>query len=71
METSKSRLLWRYIVRTCYQLPRPQRQEMLSWARYEFDRHKDETDVQTIKYLVSNGTKQVRDVAKNIPNIRL
>ncbi|CAN6634126.1 hypothetical protein TRVA0_014S01860 [Trichomonascus vanleenenianus] len=65
VQVSQARLLWRFIVRICYQMPPTQRAEMLSWARYEFERHRNETDPTTIKYLVAMGAKEARAVAKS------
>lgn len=64
IESSKSRQLWRFIVRSTNQLPSNQRDELKEWARHDFMRHRQETDPERIKYLVAQGTKEVNDMVK-------
>lgn len=67
IETAKARHLWRFIVKTAFKVPsKVERQELLRWARAEFDHNKHVTDPEKIRYLVSIGTKQVNDMAKTL-----
>ena len=48
--------LYRTIMRGCYKLPDPvARAEMREFARAEFERHRQETDLRTIRYFLSTG----------------
>ena len=48
--------LYRTIMRGCYKLPDPvARAEMREYARAEFERHRQETDLRTIRYFLSTG----------------
>ncbi|KAL5359172.1 complex 1 protein-domain-containing protein [Aspergillus floccosus] len=48
--------LWREIVRALNKIPdSPTRSELRNYARDEFERHRDVTDVQHIRYLLSTG----------------
>ena len=43
-------------MRGCYRLPDPlAKAEMRGFAREEFERHRQETDLTTIRYLLSTG----------------
>ncbi|KAB8239706.1 complex 1 protein-domain-containing protein [Aspergillus alliaceus] len=48
--------LWREIVRALHKIPNsPTREELRSYARHEFERHRNVTDLQHIRYLLSTG----------------
>ncbi|KAL3474669.1 complex 1 protein-domain-containing protein [Aspergillus californicus] len=51
--------LWREIVRALNKIPdSPTRQELRDYARYEFERHRNVTDLQHIRYLMSTGKSE-------------
>ncbi|RJE23392.1 hypothetical protein PHISCL_04288 [Aspergillus sclerotialis] len=51
--------LWRDIVRALNKIPPSStKDELRSYARYEFERHRDITDLQHIRYLVSTGKSE-------------
>ncbi|KAB8074831.1 complex 1 protein-domain-containing protein [Aspergillus leporis] len=48
--------LWRDIVRALHKIPQsPTREELRSYARDEFERHRNVTDLQHVRYLLSIG----------------
>jgi hypothetical protein len=47
--------LWRSIVRALYKIPKAHRDEPMQYARHEFARHKNVTDLTQIRYLISTG----------------
>ncbi|OAT06133.1 hypothetical protein BDBG_02413 [Blastomyces gilchristii SLH14081] len=54
--TKASTELWREIVRATNRIPKSSaRDEMRSFARHEFERSKDVTDLTHIRYLISTG----------------
>ncbi|KAL3465521.1 complex 1 protein-domain-containing protein [Aspergillus heterothallicus] len=51
--------LWREIVRALNKIPNsPTRNELRDYARQEFERHRDVTDLQHIRYLISTGKSE-------------
>ncbi|KAE8152865.1 complex 1 protein-domain-containing protein [Aspergillus avenaceus] len=51
--------LWREIMRALYKIPSsPTRDELRSYARSEFERHRNVTDLQHIRYLLSTGKSE-------------
>ncbi|KAL4910940.1 hypothetical protein BDW74DRAFT_142111 [Aspergillus multicolor] len=51
--------LWREIVRALNKIPSsPTRSELRDYARAEFERHRNVTDLQHIRYLVSTGKSE-------------
>lgn len=62
-QAAKSRQLWRLIVRTANKSPQ-NRDELLGWARAEFNQHKNETDPTKIRFLVGDGLKRTREMAE-------
>ncbi|KKK19500.1 hypothetical protein P175DRAFT_0501397 [Aspergillus ochraceoroseus IBT 24754] len=50
---------WREIVRSLYKIPKsPTRDELRDYARHEFERHRNVTDLQHIRYLLSTGKSE-------------
>ena len=47
--------LYRNIIRACYKILSPTREEMKLYAREEFERRKDIEDLRKIRYLLSTG----------------
>ena len=47
--------LYRTIVRACYRIPSPIREEMREYARAEFERQKEVEDLRKIRYLLGTG----------------
>ena len=47
--------LYRDILRACYKIPPPAREEMKLYAREEFEQRKDVEDLRKIRYLLSTG----------------
>jgi hypothetical protein len=59
IQRSKTLALWREIMRAVYRIPpSATRDEMRQFARAEFEQHRQVTDQQHIRYLVSNGKTQ-------------
>ncbi|KAL3450132.1 complex 1 protein-domain-containing protein [Aspergillus insuetus] len=51
--------LWREIVRALNKIPNsPTRSELRDYARQEFERHRNVTDLQHIRYLISTGKSE-------------
>ncbi|KAL4869414.1 hypothetical protein BDV12DRAFT_167728 [Aspergillus spectabilis] len=51
--------LWREIVRALNKIPNsPTRGELRDYARHEFERHRNVTDLQHIRYLISTGKSE-------------
>ena len=46
---------YRTIIRACYKIPSPIREEMKGYAREEFERQRDVEDLRIIRYLLSTG----------------
>jgi hypothetical protein len=58
--------LWRSIVRALYRIPKPHRDDPMQYARNEFERHKNVTDVTQIRYLVSTGKTEFEGMQRYI-----
>ncbi|ODH50265.1 hypothetical protein GX48_03537 [Paracoccidioides brasiliensis] len=59
--------LWREIVRAFNKIPQSStRDEMRSFARHEFERHKDVTDLTHIRFLISTGKTEFEAVRRYI-----
>ena len=51
--------LYRSIMRACFKIPPPTREEMKAYAREEFGRHRDVEDLRKIRYLLSTGKAEL------------
>src|SRR2546421_2117158 len=58
--------LWRSIVRTLYKIPKAHRGEPMRYARNEFERQKNVTDLTQIRYLVSTGKAEFEGMQRYI-----
>ena len=58
--------LYRTIIRACYKIPPSAREEMKSYAREEFERHKDVDDSRKIRYLLSTGKTEFERLGKQV-----
>ncbi|KAJ5225351.1 hypothetical protein N7468_006576 [Penicillium chermesinum] len=58
---------WREIVRTLNKIPPSStRNELRSYARQEFERHREVTDSQHIRYLLSTGKTEFQTMSRYI-----
>ncbi|RAH51358.1 LYR motif-containing protein 2 [Aspergillus brunneoviolaceus CBS 621.78] len=58
---------WREIVRALNSIPHsPTREELRNYARNEFERHRDVTDLQHIRYLLSTGKAEFETMRRYI-----
>ncbi|RAK80619.1 LYR motif-containing protein 2 [Aspergillus fijiensis CBS 313.89] len=58
---------WREIVRALNSIPNsPTREELRNYARNEFERHRDVTDLQHIRYLLSTGKAEFETMRRYI-----
>ncbi|OJJ41049.1 hypothetical protein ASPWEDRAFT_242207 [Aspergillus wentii DTO 134E9] len=59
--------LWREIVRALNKVPNsPTKDELHSYARDEFERHRNVTDLQHIRYLLSTGKSEFETMRRYI-----
>ncbi|PYI22221.1 hypothetical protein BO86DRAFT_409174 [Aspergillus japonicus CBS 114.51] len=59
--------LWREIVRALNSIPSsPTRDELRNYARNEFERHREVTDLQHIRYLLSTGKAEFETMRRYI-----
>lgn len=67
LERQKAIKLWRDIVRAVNKIRMDEtRDEMRSFARVEFERHRNETDLLQIKYLISTGRDQFKQMSRYV-----
>ncbi|KAK9479285.1 hypothetical protein V1514DRAFT_33564 [Lipomyces japonicus] len=60
IQASQVRNLWRKTLRTTRRIEDKNIQlEMKKWARSEFERNRNETDLETIKYHIATGKKEL------------
>ncbi|KAK9458009.1 hypothetical protein V1511DRAFT_17673 [Dipodascopsis uninucleata] len=60
IHASQVRNLWRQTLRAIKKLDdQSLKAEMKTWARGEFESHKNEYDIETIKYHIATGRKQL------------
>lgn len=59
--------LWRDIVRAIYKIPpSPMRNEMRAYARGEFERNRNVTDLTQIRYLASTGKTEMETMQRYV-----
>ncbi|KAM0691781.1 hypothetical protein Q7P36_007981 [Cladosporium allicinum] len=58
--------LWRDVVRAVNKAPPSTRQELLDFARGEFEQHRKVTDLGHIRYLISTGKTQLDSMARYV-----
>ncbi|CEJ55476.1 hypothetical protein PMG11_01731 [Penicillium brasilianum] len=59
--------LWREIVRALYKAPpSPTRDELRSYARHEFERNREVSDLSHIRYLISTGKAEFETMRRYI-----
>jgi Complex 1 protein (LYR family) len=61
--------LYRTIIRSLYRIPKDGRAEPISWARGEFERNKDVSDITQIRYLISTGKTEFEGMARYIDEL--
>ena len=61
--------LWRDMVRSIYKIPRDKRAEPLAYAKGEFERHKNVTDITQIRYLISTGKTEFDTMERYIAEL--
>lgn len=66
VQSAAARQLWRDICKAAYTTPPTTRNELIAYARTEFDRRKNESDILKIRYYISTGTKEFQSIAKNM-----
>lgn len=64
--------LWRDVVRATNKIPDTTIQaEMRSFARMEFERNREITDIMMIRYLLSAGRDQFRNMSRYVEEMRM
>ncbi|KAJ5891682.1 complex 1 protein-domain-containing protein [Penicillium subrubescens] len=59
--------LWREIMRALYKAPpSPTRDELRAYARHEFERNRDVSDLSHIRYLISTGKSEFETMKRYI-----
>ncbi|KAK9240995.1 hypothetical protein V1525DRAFT_92374 [Lipomyces kononenkoae] len=72
VQASAARQLWRKTLRAINELSDPElKKDMRKWAREEFKRHKNVTDLEQIKYFIAEGKKQLEMMAETFQRSRL
>ncbi|KAG5360578.1 hypothetical protein CJU89_3655 [Yarrowia sp. B02] len=66
VQAAAARQLWRDICKAAYTTPPTTRNELIAYARSEFDRRKNESDILKIRYYISTGTREFQTIAKNM-----
>jgi hypothetical protein len=61
--------LWRSVVRAIYKIPKAHRDEPVQYARNEFERHKNVTDLTQIRYLISTGKTEFDGMQRYIDEL--
>ncbi|KAI9682054.1 MAG: hypothetical protein M1817_000108 [Caeruleum heppii] len=70
LQRGRTLALWREIVRAVNRIPESStREEMRRFAREEFERHRDVTDITKIRYLVSTGKTQFQSMERYIDEL--
>ncbi|KAI9484023.1 MAG: hypothetical protein EXX96DRAFT_560541 [Benjaminiella poitrasii] len=58
--------LYRQIVRCTKGMNKSDARELIRWARADFDRHRKETDIDTIRSLLSSGKHQMHSLQSSV-----
>jgi hypothetical protein len=61
--------LWRSVVRALYKIPKAHRDEPMRYARNEFERNKDVSDLSQIRYLISTGKTEFGSMQRYIDEL--
>ncbi|XP_067009389.1 LYR motif-containing protein 2 [Anabrus simplex] len=59
--------LYREILRSIYKVPdESSKKELLQWARCDFEKHRHHTDEYTIKTLIFNGERSLKELQQTL-----
>ncbi|KAK4027146.1 LYR motif-containing protein 2 [Daphnia magna] len=58
--------LYREVLRTARKVDNGQKEEIAKWARSDFEAHKSQTDEATIRGLLINGKRMVKELQSTI-----
>ncbi|XP_046447870.1 LYR motif-containing protein 2-like [Daphnia pulex] len=58
--------LYREVLRTARKVDRHQKDEIIKWARSDFETHRSHTNEETIKGLLINGRQMVKELQSTI-----
>lgn len=61
--------LWRMVLRSIYRIPKVNRAEALAYARSEFERNRNVTDIGQIRYLISTGKTEFDSMERYIDEL--
>ncbi|KAI7903643.1 uncharacterized protein BX663DRAFT_507178 [Cokeromyces recurvatus] len=58
--------LYRQIVRCTKGMDKNDAKELMQWARADFERHRNETNIETIRSLLSSGKHQMHSLQSSV-----